>query len=162
MMSSLGSFLNSQGSKVSWFRQRRLWLDCVDVQANLSLRLGYMSEGTFLTLRLKCPVKFLSKVAFILDTWSGSVWFGSSWFGSKCVHTSNQVDAFTLWTKLIQINLICIKMIWIKFVFTLLLRSHCNNANLIRIRLIQITLIWIKLVHSANADWCGSSWSASN
>ena len=85
----------------------------------------------------------------------------------NCVHTSNQVDpdqvdphqvAFTLWTKLIQINLICIRLNRIKFVFTLLLRSHCSNVNLVRINLIWINLIWIKLIQVSPYNECNLMW----
>ena len=42
-----GRILDSQGCKVSSCGQRRLWSDCADAQADLSLRLEHISEGTF-------------------------------------------------------------------------------------------------------------------
>ena len=46
--SSLGAFSDSQGFKVSSCGQRRLWSDCADVQADLSLRWAHLVfVGTF-------------------------------------------------------------------------------------------------------------------
>ena len=45
--SSLDAFLDSQRYKVSSCGQRRLWSDCADAQADLSLRWAHMSEDTF-------------------------------------------------------------------------------------------------------------------
>ena len=39
--------LDSQGCKCSSPGQRRLWSDCTDAQADLSLCWAHMSEGTF-------------------------------------------------------------------------------------------------------------------
>ena len=148
---------------VGFFRSQLIWI-CMFAKT------GLIRVQQDKVLKKKC-IQVFSKAAFTLETWSGSIWFGSSWSGSNCVHISNQVDphqvdphqvAFTLWTKLIQINLICIMLIQIKFVFTLLLRSHCSNLIFISINLIWINLIWIKLAHSVNTTWSGSSWSASN
>ena len=41
-----GRILDSQGRKVSSFGQQRLCSDCVDAQADLSLRWAHMSEDT--------------------------------------------------------------------------------------------------------------------
>ena len=43
------SCTDSQGCRVSSCGQRRLWSDCADAQADLSLRWAHMSEGVFLT-----------------------------------------------------------------------------------------------------------------
>ena len=40
--------LNTLGCKVSSCGQRRVWSDCMDAQADFSLRWGHMPEGTFL------------------------------------------------------------------------------------------------------------------
>ena len=42
-----GCILASQGCKVSSYEQRRLLSDCVDAQADLSLRSAQMTESTF-------------------------------------------------------------------------------------------------------------------
>ena len=42
-----GRILDSLGCKVSSCGQRRLWSDCVDAQADLSLCWAHMSSGTF-------------------------------------------------------------------------------------------------------------------
>ena len=42
-----GCILDSQGCKDSSCGQRRLWSDCADAQADLSLRWALMSEGMF-------------------------------------------------------------------------------------------------------------------
>ena len=42
-----GRFLDSQVCNVSLCGQRKLWSDCADAQADLSLRWAHISEGTF-------------------------------------------------------------------------------------------------------------------
>ena len=60
-----GHSLDNQGCKVSSRGQRRLWSDCANAQADLSLRLTDMTEGTFShRLRIKwlnnaCRVKVI-------------------------------------------------------------------------------------------------------
>ena len=39
--------LDTKGCKISSYGQRRLWSYCANAQADLSLRLAHMSEGTF-------------------------------------------------------------------------------------------------------------------
>ena len=43
----IGQIMVSQGCIDSYCRQWRLWSDCIDVQADLSLRCEHISEGTF-------------------------------------------------------------------------------------------------------------------
>ena len=45
---------DSQGCKVSSCGQGRLWLDCADVQTDLSLHWAHVSKVRFLTFGLKC------------------------------------------------------------------------------------------------------------
>ena len=42
-----GRILDSQGCRLSSYGQRKLWSDCADAQADLSLRWEHISEGTF-------------------------------------------------------------------------------------------------------------------
>ena len=70
--SSLGVFLYS--SKVSSCRQRRLWSDCADARADLSLRWAHMSEGTFPDVAAQFT---MSHVFYFLPS---TIWYISSSF----------------------------------------------------------------------------------
>ena len=66
-----------------------------------------------------------------------------------------------LWANLIQVKLIWIKLMQIKFTLLQCERINSVNTNLIWINLMQIKLIWINLVCSVNATSWESTWSRS-
>ena len=77
-----GHIFNSQRYKVSWYGQWRLWSDSADAQADLSLSLEYMSEGTFshMVAHIFSWKKLGKKIAYIqissLELFlSSSLWY---------------------------------------------------------------------------------------
>ena len=90
----------------------------------------------------------LHQIVFTL----GLIWCRSRWSTSSCVHTMGN---------LIQIKLIWVKLIRIKFMLLQCEPNNSLNTNLIWISSMQIKWIWINLVHSVNTTWCGSLCSGS-
>ena len=65
--SSMCIILDSEWCQVSSCGQRRLWSDCADAQADLSLRWAHMSEGTFSIIETHSYYAYRSVYALLIN-----------------------------------------------------------------------------------------------
>ena len=83
-----GQILDSQWSKVSSCGQRRLWSDCADAQADLSLRWAHGSEGTFsdvaALISLVMPWTYGDLNNWIVP-WDKCLWASPVWHSSHVI-----------------------------------------------------------------------------